>query len=130
MKARKSSQLFVSTKDEPGELAKVLGIVSGAGVNILAYVGWGEGANGQVMLITQDNAKVAPLLRKAGFENNEVPVVLVEDKDVVGSGSIIAKKAAAAGVNLRSAFATCIGGSYLTVLASDDTDKLVATLQK
>ena len=129
MKVTKSSQLFISTPDQPGELAKVMDIVAKARINILAYCGWGEGSRGQVMLITTDNATVKSLLEKAGYDSNESPVVLAQDQDVVGSGAAIARKVAAAGVNLRSAYATCAGGNYLTVLISDDANKLAAALK-
>jgi hypothetical protein len=130
MNARKSTELFVTTEDAPGELARVLGLVAGAGVNILAYVGWGEGARGQIMLITENNRKVGTVLEKAGYDTDEATVVLVTDRDMVGSGAAIAEAAARAGVNLRSAFATCTGSEYLTVLLADEPSKLVAALNR
>ena len=53
----------------------------------------------------------------------------LQEKDVIGSGLAIARKVGGAGVNLRSAYATCTGGNYLTVLISDDADKLAAALK-
>jgi hypothetical protein len=126
--ARKTSQLFVSVEDRPGELAKVLGLVSDANVNIVAYCAWGEGSRGQVMLITEDNLKIRTLIEKAGFDLQEVPVVIVEGPDVVGSGAAISQRVADAGINLRSAYATCVGKQYLTVLICDDAERLVKTL--
>ncbi|MBN1268653.1 MAG: hypothetical protein JXB04_03625 [Kiritimatiellae bacterium] len=129
MKVTKSSQLSIKTPDKAGELAKVLGIVADAGANGLAYAGYAQAGQGHVMLVTADNAKVAAAMKKAGYEVREDKVVLVTDKDAKGAALALAKKIAAAGISLTSAYATAAGGEYLTVLEAADLDKLVAALK-
>lgn len=117
------------TADKPGELARVLDIIAGAQVDVLASAGYAREGRGHLMIVTADNAKVAPLLRAAGYEVREEPVVVVVDTNVVGSGSALAAKIARAGVNLSGSYATSAGGEYTTVFQARNPEHLLAALR-
>lgn len=130
MKVERGSQLIVHAPDQAGELAKVMKLVSDAGVNIRAYAGWVAEGTGRIILITEDNPKAVSLISEAGFEVREELVALVSDSDVVGAGSSQTQRIASAGINLTSVFATTMsGGEYLTVFQTDDVDGLVEALK-
>lgn len=129
MKVEKSSQLIVHAADQPGELAKVLKLLSDAGVNGRAFAGWAADGVGRIILVMDDHAKALSLLRDAGYEVREEPVALVTDRDSAGSGAAIAQKIADAGINLQTAFASAAGGEYLTVFQAEDVDALVEALK-
>ncbi len=129
MKVEKSSQLIVHAPDQPGELAKVMKLLSDAEINIRAYAGWVAKGTGRIILVTEDNEKALDMIRLAEFEVRAEPVALVTDNDVVGSGTAIAQKIADAGINLQSAFASSVGGEYLTVLQTEDVEALVQALK-
>lgn len=130
MKVVKSTQLQIVTADKPGELARVLDIVAGAKVNVIAYAGYSRDNKGHIMLVTQDNARVMPLLKGSGCEVREEPIVLVVDKDAVGSGAALAARIARAGVNLSGAYATGAGsGEYTTVFQAPNIEHLLAALR-
>ena len=129
MKAEKGSQLIVHAPDQPGELAKVMKLVSDFGINIRAYAGWVSEGTGRIILITEDNTKALSLISDAGFEAREEEVALVTDRDVIGSGSKIVQKIAETGINLESVFASTNGdGDYLTVFQTSDVDRLISAL--
>lgn len=129
MKITKTTQLVVLTPDRPGQLAAILGPVSKAKINVLAYAGYTQAGRGHVMLVTEQNAKAAAVLKKAGFRARSEPVVVFVAGDVVGSGARIAAKIAKAGVSLKQAYATGAGGKYLTVLQGRNNARLVAALR-
>jgi hypothetical protein len=129
MEVKKGSQVYLRTEDQAGELAKVLGIVSDAGVNGVAYAGYADAETGHIMLVTEENTKVVPLLKEAGYDLREDLVALVTDGDAPGSAYAIAKKVADAGISLDLVYAASAGGQYMTVLRSADVDALIAALQ-
>ena len=128
MSAIRTTQLHVSTSDQPGQLAAVLDAAGGNGVNILAYVGYGFGdGTARVLIVTEDNAKVGAALSDAGFEFAEKEVVVVRESDTVGKGAGLARKIADAGVNLTRAYASAPGGEYITAHNRQD---LIAAFRK
>ncbi len=128
MEVIKGSQIYIHTADSPGQLAKVMAVVSEAGINCVAYAGYAEGDRGHVMLVSEENMKLVPIFEAAGFDVREELVVLVKDRDVQGSALGIAQRLSVAGINLSGAYATSAGGEYLTVLKSDDVEALIAAL--
>jgi hypothetical protein len=130
MKVTKSSQLRIVTADKPGEFARILDVVAGGRVNVVAYAGYSRDQRGHIMLVTQDNAKALSLLKSAGFDVQEEPVVIVVDKDVLGSGAALVARIARAGVNLSGAYATGAGkGEYVTVFQTPNVEHLLAALR-
>lgn len=129
MKVSKTTQIRVTAADKPGQLAKVLKMIADAGVNGIAYAGYVVEGKGHIMIVTADNAAVMPLLKQAGYEVREEPVVLVVDADRRGNAMALADRIAKANVNLTEAYATAAGGEYATVLRTADVDQLLAALR-
>ena len=129
MKIIKTTQLFVKTADKPGEFAKILAVLGKAKINTLACAGSSRDREGRVMLVTENNARAAVLIKKAGFALRKDPVVVVTGKDKAGAGAKIAARLADAKINLSGVYAASAGKKYLVVFQAADAGKLAAALK-
>jgi hypothetical protein len=110
MSVSASTQLLVTVPNRAGQVARVLGVVAKARVNVLDCAGYAGGAEACLLLVTSNNSKVMNVLKKADYEVRKDKVVLVTGKDAVGQGARILKKVADAGINLRLVHAAGTGG--------------------
>lgn len=106
MAGKKMTELQVKTKNEPGALAKVLGVVAEAGVNLLGFNCPPAGKVGTIYILPEDPAKASRALTKAGYKVARASVTYIESADKVGAGAEIVKKIAAKKINIDHAFAT------------------------
>jgi hypothetical protein len=85
-------------EDRPGMLAKAIGCVSGAGINIDGYTEM----NGVVHVLTTDLPATRRVLHEAGFRIvQEQQIVLVPVEDTPGSAARVFQRIADAHVNVR-----------------------------
>ena len=129
MKIIKTTQLFVKTADKPGEFARILATLGKAKINTLACAGYSRNREGRVMLVTENNARAAVLIKKAGYALRKEPVVVVTGKDKAGAGAKIASRLATAKINLAGVYAASAGKKYLVVFQAADAGKLAAALK-
>lgn len=129
MNVKKTNELVVLIPNQPGALAKVMQIIAEAKINILAYAGWVRNKQGYIVLVTENNAKAAEILKQSGYQTKEDTCIVVTDTDFIGSCAAITRKIGAAGISMNSIFATCTGGIYRTIINADDADKVVEILQ-
>ena len=112
-----AADLAVSlAEDRPGTLARALGCVSGAGINIDGY----SEMNGIVHILTatDDLARARQCLSGAGFrevQEQDVAVIPVEDQP--GAAARVFQKIADAHINVRYSYLAT--GNRLVVAASD-----------
>lgn len=130
MKIARTTQLIIHMPDKVGQLARVLDVVAKARVNVLNCDGYTYNGNACIILVTTNNAKVAKLLRKAHYEVSQEPVVMVTGTDAVGRGAELARKVAAARINLGGARAATAGGRFLIFFQSTNVQRLAAALRK
>lgn len=108
--------------DRPGTLAKALGCVSAAGVNIDGY----SEMNGVVHILTTELARTRECLTKSGFrEVQEQDVVVVPVEDEPGAAAGVFQRIADAHINVRYSYLAT--GNRL-VIASSDPKKLLQTI--
>jgi hypothetical protein len=87
--------------DRPGMLAKALGCISAAGINIDGYTEMG----GVVHVLTTDLASTRQCLRSAGFrEVQEQDVVVVPVENEPGSAVRVFQRIADAHLNVRYSY--------------------------
>ena len=109
-------------EDRPGTLAKAIGCVSAAGINIDGYAEM----NGVVHVLTTDLTATRKCLHDSGFRVvQEQEVVLVPVEDEPGAAARIFQRIAEAHVNVRY---TYLATRNRLVIASDDPHKLIAAL--
>lgn len=101
-------------QDRPGTLAKALGCVSAAGINIDGY----SEMNGVVHVLTRDLAKTRDCLSHAGFrEVQEQDVVVIPVADKPGEAARVFQRIAEAHINVRYSYLAT--GNRLVIASSD-----------
>src|SRR5688572_3753910 len=95
----KAADLAVTlSEDRPGMLAKAIGCVSGAGINIDGYTEM----NGVVHVLTTDLPASRRVLEESGFKIiQEQTIVLVPVEDAPGAAARVFQRIADAHVNVR-----------------------------
>jgi hypothetical protein len=109
--------------DRPGTLAKALGCVSAAGINIDGYAEIG----GVVHVLSEDVRATHDCLQSAGFhivQEQDVVVVSVEDEP--GAAARVFQQIAEHHINIKYSYLAT--GNRL-VIAADNRDAVVAALK-
>jgi hypothetical protein len=122
MSAHLAADLAVTLdSDRPGALAKALGCVSAAGINIDGYAEM----NGMVHILALDLAATRDCLVKAGFkelQKQEVVVVPVDDEPGAAAG--VFQRIANAHINVRYTYLAT--GNRLVISVADPQAALSA----
>ena len=108
--------------DRPGALARALGCISAAGINIDGY----SEMNGIVHILATDLAATRDCLHKAGFrelQKQEVVVVPVEDEPGAAAG--VFQRIADAHINVRY---TYLATGNRLVIATHDSQAVMNVL--
>ncbi len=95
-------QLDIDLADHPGELAKLLGVLGAASINIDAMSANSGSGHSYVSLITDEPIKARQSLRKAGYECNQRTVIVVSLPNTPGALAALAHTLGDAGVNIES----------------------------
>ena len=116
---------YVIVPDRPGEVARVLGAVRGAGINLLGVSAFPHGARkSQVDLIPEDSGAFAQAAKSARLKlSKKKSGFLIQGEDRPGAVADMAGKLAQAKINITSVQAFCAGagryGGLLWVKAKD-----------
>ena len=109
-------------EDRPGMLAKAIGCVSAAGINIDGYAEM----NGMVHVLTTDLPATRRCLSEAGFKvMQEQHVVLVPVADEPGAAAAVFQRIAEAHVNVRYSY---LATRNRLVIATDNPEAVVTAL--
>ena len=123
--AHLASDLAVTlAEDRPGMLARAIGAVSGAGINIDGYTEM----NGVVHVLTTDLPATRRVLGEAGFRIvQEQQVVLVPVEDEPGAAAKVFQRIAESHVNVRYSY---LATRNRLVIASDNPQGLITALTR
>ena len=115
MTVRLEADLAVTLADDrPGMLARGIGCISAAGINIDGY----SEMNGVVHVLTTDLAATRRCLNDAGFrEVQEQDVVVVPVSDQPGAAARVFQRIAEAHINIRYSYLAT--GNRLVIASSD-----------
>ncbi len=110
--------------DRPGMLAKAIGCISAAGINIDGY----SEMNGVVHVLTTDLAGARRCLNSAGFrEVQEQDVIVGSVADEPGAAARVFQRIAEAHINVRYSYLAT--GNRL-VIASSDPQAILAAVSR
>ena len=125
MSAHLAADLAVTLEnDRPGALAKALGCVSAAGINLDGY----SEMNGIVHVLATDLAATRKCLSQAGFrEVQEQNVVVVPVEDEPGAAARVFQRIADAHINVRYSYMAT--GNRLVIASSNSQAVLDAVGQ-
>jgi len=76
MGTRKTTDLYVTAKNELGILSRLTTPLGTNNVNIESFVAWEEGNMANFRFVTSDNGKAKEFWTKAGYTVKEEPVVM------------------------------------------------------
>jgi hypothetical protein len=110
--------------DRPGMLAKAIGSLSAAGINIDGYTEM----NGVVHVLTTDLANARKCLSEAGFrvvQQQQVALVPVDDKP--GAAAQVFQRIAEAHINVRY---TYLASRNRLVIASDNPQAIIEAVNR
>ena len=130
MKARVEKEIHVETSDQVGVLAKVLGAVAAAKVDMHALLGYNQGNKAHFMVLTSDSEKAAKAIQKLNYTVTQSKVLVTEFEDKRGSGATVAKKLADAGINMSYAYAGSSKGKVLFIANTSDNEEAVKVLAR
>ena len=122
---------LISTQDRAGVAAKLFEATARRGVNVFPAYGLADGTTGLILVGSDDESGLQAAIADAGLTGEPLEMVISELDNTPGSGAALFSKLAAAGVNLRAAVPTGMGGDRVQVaLAATDAAALRAVLQR
>jgi len=109
---RRIDYYYVTVPDKPGEGARVLNALRGAGVNFIGISAFPEGARkSQLDLIPEDAAAFAKAAKSAGIKpGKKKSGFLIQGEDRPGAVADVVTKLAQANINVTSVQVFCAGG--------------------
>jgi hypothetical protein len=119
MSTRKLTEVTVSVRSQVGELARVLGIASQAGANVIAFCGYDRASaeGGAEILVVLDSAdRPRAALEKAGYTCSANPVIAITGAAGKGMGARLAERFAQAGINILYSYASSTGSGQSTAI--------------
>ena len=122
---RRIDYYYGTVPDKPGEVARVLAALRGAGINLLGVSAFPHGARkSQVDLILEDSGAFAQAAKSARLKlSKKKSGFLIQGEDRPGAVADLAGKLAQAKINITSVQAFCAGagryGGMLWVKAKD-----------
>lgn len=121
-------QLDVDLPDRPGELAKLLGVLAAAAINIDAMSANSGSGHSYVSLITDQPIKARQSLRGAGYECSQRTVIVVSVLDKPGSFAALARRLGEAGVDIESVVHLEVVGERVQLALGVDNRDVARTL--
>jgi len=126
MAAKVRTEFLVAVPHKPGALAGVLESLAKAGINVLAFCGWGEGEGAKILVVPDKDDKARKVLTGA----TESRVLCVTTASGKGAGGKLAAKLGTAGINVEHAYATTSGsGQGTAVFRTADPDAALKALK-
>jgi hypothetical protein len=116
---RKIDYYYVSVSDKPVEASRILSSLQEAGVNLLGFSGFPEGARkAQLDFLPEDPAAFTKAARKAGLKLSKKKTgFLIQGEDRPGAVAGLLARLAGAGINVTSVQAAAAGaGLYCGIL--------------
>ena len=102
-------QITITAASKPGVLAKVCGVLAGAGVNIIAICAADAGGRGKLRMVVTDPPRARQALAAAKIRAGEEPALMLTLDDRPGSLGEIAARLAAAKINIKCTYASTTG---------------------
>lgn len=109
-------QLTLTALSKPGVLARICGVLSDAGVNLVAICAADGDGRSKLRMVVSDPARAKQALAAAKIRCGEEPALLLTLDDKPGSLGRVAARLAAAKINIRCTYATTGGGGTAQVV--------------
>ena len=119
-------QISVYTENKKGALGTLVRTLSGAGVDLRAFVTNENGEFGTVRMLADDDKRACTALAEAGYLTKLTPVLAVEVRDNVGGLAGLLSVIEAANLNIDFLYASWdrSTGQPVIILHTDDLTEL------
>ncbi len=102
---------YLMVPDKPGEGARILDELRGAGVNLVAYSGFPSGRGAQLDFIPTDSATFKAVARQKKWKvKGPKRAFIIEGDDRIGACAAVLARLAAAKLNVTAMDAVAVGG--------------------
>ncbi len=122
-KASKGKEIVLVSSNKVGTLAKVSGVIAGAGGDIKAILGRGEKEKAYFHIVVDRHIKSVNALKKADFKVTNEDVILVEMANKLGEMQKVAEKIADAGIDILYNYGSAGSGRTSFCIFKTDNDK-------
>lgn len=131
MPSRKLTEISLKVQARPGELTRVLGALSAAGVNVLAFCGYNAGSDEACIMVVPDNEdKAKKSLEAIGLNPSANFVLAITGEAGRGAGAKLTKKLSDAGINIEYAYASTPGdGPSTAIFKVPDADAAIRAMK-
>jgi hypothetical protein len=128
-------EIVVTTKNKVGIMADIAMTLANEGVNIESVVGYEEGQDGKVMLVTSANIRVMDELKAKGYKDvKEREVILVDLENKRGALKVVTQELKDNEIDIQHLYVTSPTGpgtsSSKMVLLTNDNEAAMAVLTK
>lgn len=121
---------LISVPDRVGVAASIFEAAAARGVNIFPAYGLADGTTGIIVVGSDDEAGLQAALADAGVSATPIEMVVTELENRAGTGAVLMRKLAAAGVNLRVAVPIGMSEDRVQLaLGASDASALKAALE-
>jgi len=102
---------YLMVPDKPGEGARILDELRGAGVNLVAYSGFPSGRGAQLDFIPTDSATFKAVAKQKKWKvKGPKRAFIIEGDDRIGACAAVLARLAAAKLNVTAMDAVAVGG--------------------
>jgi len=102
---------YLMVPDKPGEGARILDELRGAGVNLVAYSGFPSGRGAQLDFIPTDSATFKAVAKQKKWKvKGPKRAFIIEGDDRIGACAAVLTRLAAAKLNVTAMDAVAVGG--------------------
>ena len=120
------NQISIFAENKKGAVRAITQILSDADINIQSFVTNDSAEFGIIRMLVSDGEKAGALLRDAGYQTKQTPVMAVEIPDEPGSLDRLLQRIESANVNIDYIYTSFDRNSAGPVIAihADDMDEL------
>ena len=131
VKVKKIKQIVATMTNNVGQLEEVSGAIKETGANINAVCAYAMESKAYFMIVTDNNAKVLPALKKKGCDVKEEEVIEIGLGNKVGALAEMGKKLASAGIDLNYVYGSVCesSGPCRLIFSSNNDDKAIDILK-
>jgi hypothetical protein len=120
---------LISVPDRAGVAADIFAAAAARGVNIFPAFGLADGTTGLILVGSDDEAGLRAALADVGVSGTPIEVVTAELENKPGTGAVLMRKLADAGISLRFAVPLGMSGDRVQLgLGAADTAALKKVL--
>ncbi len=119
MSTRKMTEITVSVQSQAGELARVLGIASQAGADVIAFCGYDRASaegGAEILIVPDSPDRTLAALQKAGYTCSANPVIAISGVAGKGMGARLAERFAQSQINILYSYASSSGSGQSTAI--------------